>query len=130
MKYKVIEVSELTVTPKGKELKKLTLKGENESHLEERVTMWSDSDNWNCKVGDEIQATIDKKDSGTPIPAHPEKNYVNRTLMPEMNDNGTIAVSGGLEARVKSLEDWRDATSRQDGDAIAKEDINPDNIPF
>lgn len=105
-KYRIIEVSEITVTPKGKELKKLILKGEGQNHLEERVTMWSDSPHWNCKVGDEITATVDKKDSGTPIPAHPGKNYVNRTLVTEKNENGTEKPSSNLEARVAIIENW------------------------
>jgi len=116
MKYRIIEVSQITVTTTGKELKKLILKGEGQNHLEERVTMWSGSPHWNIKVGDEIQATVYKKDSGTPIPQHPGKNYVNRTLVVEKNENGTEKVSSDLEARVAKIEEWiRNQSPKDDG---------------
>jgi len=135
MQYKVIEVSEITVTPNGKELKKLTLKGEGQSHLEERVTIWSDHPLFNTlAVGQEISATIDKKDSGTPIPAHPEKNYVNRTLVAEKNENGTEKVGGNLEARVTKIENWikcqGNAPSIDDGSPEITEDSNAEDVPF
>ena len=128
MKYSVIEVSELTVTPNGKELKKLILKGKDQSHLEERVTMWSDSPFWNCKVGDELQATVDKKDSGTPIPEHPGKNYINRNLVPETNENGTEKTGSELEARVVKIENW--IKNQMASKVASGEEINPDDIPF
>ena len=133
MKYSVIQVSEITVTPTGKELKKLILKGENQSHLEERVTFWrenqfEDKELWNnITVGQEIQGTVDKKDSGTPIPAHPGKNYVNRTLMPEMNDNGTEKVNGGLEARVDRIENWIKRVTKE---VNTEKEIEASEIPF
>jgi len=37
-KYKVIEVSAVTTTPTGKKVKKLTLSGEGQNHLEKRVS--------------------------------------------------------------------------------------------
>ena len=125
MKYKVIEVSPLTVTTTGKELKKLILKGEGQNHLEERVTMWSDSPFWNTTVGAEINATVDKKDSGTPIPEHPGKNYVNRTLVAEKNENGTEKPNSTLESRVLKIENWIKKQGTNDGSPeITADDID------
>lgn len=100
MLYKIYEVEE-AVTKAGKPMKRCVLKGENQENTEPRVAVWDNFPDFDKIVaGGTVRGIIDKKDSGIPIPAHPEKNYVNRTLLPE----GT-QFAGDLESRVKKLED-------------------------
>tara|TARA_Y100000310_G_scaffold340486_1_gene436427 strand:+ start:544 stop:882 length:339 start_codon:yes stop_codon:yes gene_type:complete len=103
MQYKVYECEE-QVTKTGKKLKKLVLKVEGQENTEPRVTLWEDHPEYaQAAAGGTINGVLEKKDSGVPIPAHPGKNYVNRTLLPEGTQ--TLQSSGDLEARVKKLED-------------------------
>ena len=103
-KFKVIDVEEQTTTG-GKELKKLTLLPEGQQNTEPRVTMWSDHPDFNNVVaGGEVSGVLEKKDSGTPIPAHPGKNYVNRTLLPEGSQvSSSPTPSNSLQANVDRI---------------------------
>ena len=144
MQYKIRECEEL-VTPNGKKYKKMVLKSDDQQNEEPRVTLWSDHPEYEkATVGGTINGTMQKKDSGKPIPSHPEKNYVNRTLLPETNDNGTVKTNTNIELRLAELEAWarskgflpkKDETeTNSDGSAVPnfdkKEEINPDDIPF
>ena len=101
-KFKVIEV-ETKAFGDGKEMKKLTLKQEGFDTLEPRVTMWSNHNDYSkAEVGDTVTGVLEKKDSGTPIPEHPGKNYVNRTLLPEGSVSSPTP-SNSLEAKVDEI---------------------------
>ena len=102
-KFKVVDFEEQTTTG-GKELKKLTLLPEGQQNTEPRVTMWSTHPDFNSVVaGGEVSGVLEKKDSGTPIPAHPGKNYVNRTLLPEGSVSSPTPSSSTLEAKVDRI---------------------------
>ncbi len=106
MQYKIYEL-DTVMSKNGKEFKKMVLKAEDATHTEERVTMWDNHPEYTtAKAGGTINGDLEKKDSGTPIPAHPEKNYVNRTLLPETNDNGTVKTNTNMELRLAELEAW------------------------
>ena len=127
MQYKIYEC-DTVVSKNGKEFKKLVLKAEGQENTEPRVTLWSDHPQYaEAKSGGTINGTLEKKDSGTPIPAHPGKNYVNRTLLAE----GTGTAPSNLEGRVKKLED-KVFGAKQEETIIEYpvEDINPDDVPF
>jgi len=86
-----MEVKSWTKDGVLKERKELVLKAEEAQNEEPRVTLWDNHPQYEeAKVGFEISGTLEKKDSGTPIPAHPEKNFVNRTLLEEQNENGIM----------------------------------------
>lgn len=108
-KFTIIECVE-KVTKTGKPMKHMKLLEEGKENVEPRVAMWDNHPEFEeAKVGGTINGILEKKDSGTPIPEHPGKNYVNRTLLPEMNPNGTMALSteerlSKLETRVSNLE--------------------------
>ena len=134
MLYKVIE-SKLKSTTGGKSLKELTLKGEGQDHLEPRTTIWEDHPDFaKAEVGADIKGTLEKKDSGTPIPAHPEKNYINRTLLAEMNENGTEKNNNPDEmllvherlARIEKVV----FKKKEDTIEYPEEDTKPEDIPF
>lgn len=102
MKWKVIEVEDL-VTKTGKPMKKCTLLGDGHERTEPRVAIWENFPEFDKVLKDAtINGDLKKEDSGTPIPAHPEKNYVNRTLVAEGSINST---TGNIEARVAKLEE-------------------------
>jgi len=129
MNFKVIEV-ETKMTPNGKELKELTLKGEGQNHLEPRTTMWSDHPDFNkATVGATVMGTLDKKDSGTPIPNHPGKNYVNRTLLAGTAGEGGATGNPALEATVLSLVAWA-TTQGYGGDTNVEYPEGSNETPF
>jgi len=132
MKYKVYEVEEL-VTRTGKPYKKCVLKGEGQENSEPRVAVWNDFPDYEKIVaGAEINAYIEKVDSGTPIPAHPNKNYINRTLRTEDQAPKSVGANdSALEERVKKLEAkiFGEAGAGAGSD-YPPEEINADDIPF
>ena len=107
--YKIREAS-VIMSKDGSEAmgKKMVLKADEQQNEEPRVTVWY-SDFPEAKelgMGDTISGVMEKKDSGTPIPAHPEKNFINRTLLAESDETfDKKADLMGLEDRVKKLED-------------------------
>ena len=102
-KFKVIDVEEQTTTG-GKELKKLTLLPEGQQNTEPRVTMWSDHPDFNSVVaGGEVSGVLEKKDSGIPIPEHPGKNYINRTLLPEGSVSSPTLLNSKMEANIDEI---------------------------
>lgn len=127
MEYKIYEMEELSKKDGGK-YKKLLLKAEGQENTEPRVTLWDNHPEYAQAVaGGTINGTLEKKDSGTPIPAHPGKNYINRTLLPE----GTQVAQAptDLEGRLKKLEDKVFGVK----EAVIEyptEDINPNDIPL
>lgn len=137
MIYKIRECEEL-VTPNGKKYKKMVLKSDDQQNEEPRVTVWSDHPEYEAsRVGGTINGTIQKKDSGTPIPSHPEKNYVNRTLLPETDEqfDAKVDETTNILSRLAELEAW--AMSKgfipkklQEKEEVKEEEINPDDIPF
>jgi len=99
MKYRVKSV-EVQPTSTGKNPKKATLVDESGKE-EPRVTLWEDDPSYTLAVeGATIEGNVVKKDSGTPIPAHPERNFVNRTF----KSGDAPKTDSGLEARVRKLE--------------------------
>lgn len=124
---------EVKATSTGKNPKKVTLESESGS-TEPRTTIWEDDPSYESAiVGAYIEGTIDKKDSGTPIPAHPGKNYVNRTF--RTGGDTPQAPKSDLEGRVKALEEWRNTfknvgTPSKAEIAYPEEENNPDDIPF
>jgi len=134
MLYKVIEM-EIQNTRTGKVLKKVTLKGEGQDHLEPRTTIWENHPDFDkATIGADIRGTLEKKDSGNPIPAHPEKNYVNRTLLAEGEDprqaKGEVKTpeqsKAFVEDRLKRLEDKVFGTE----DTINYPESTEEEIPF
>lgn len=130
MLYKIYEC-EVQTTKTGKELKKLVLKADDQENTEPRVTLWDNHPEYeNAKVGGTINGTLDKKDSGIPIPAHPEKNYVNRTLLPESNENGTLKVDApDIASRLAYLETWA-MSQGYELKTKDSEDVISDSTPF
>lgn len=127
MLYKIYEVEEV-VTKTGKPMKRCVLKGEGQENSEPRVAVWDNFPDFDkIVVGGTVNGIIDKKDSGIPIPTHPEKNYVNRTLLPE----GTQVAQAptDLEGRLKKLEDKVFGVKEAVIEYPA-EDINPNDQPF
>lgn len=129
MKYKISEVQEL-VTKTGKPFFKCTLTeiGGQYPKTEPRVTVWEDSPLFSSIKNDaEIDGYIKKEDSGTPIPAHPNKNYINRTLLPsDSAPAGSSSKSSGCNCneRLAKLE------KKVFGSASSSDEINAEDIPF
>jgi len=121
MKFTIIECAD-KVTKTGKPMKQMTLLEEGKENVEPRVAMWDNHPEFESAVkGGTINGTLEKKDSGTPIPEHPGKNYVNRTLLPEMNPNGILAPtpSNDLKEKVDIL--WKEREAKIGKDF--KEDV-------
>ena len=137
-KYQIIEAETLVGKNSGKEYKKLTVKAEGSDNLEPRTTMFNDHPDYaNATVGAWVNGTLQKKDSGIPIPQYPGKNYVNRTLVAERNANGTIALTGSDPAVIARLEKLEakvfgqaEPKMAQTPDNYPAEEIDPNDIPF
>jgi hypothetical protein len=134
MKYTVIE-AETLVSKKGNQYKKLTVKAEDADHLEPRTTMFNSHPDFDkAIVGAVINGDLVKEDSGTPIPAHPEKNYINRTMQPEGSAPAQPKGGCSCEARLAKLEAKVFGTTQapdvRDTDKYPENDIKPEDIPF
>lgn len=135
--FKVIEV-ELKSTPNGKNLKKVTLKGEEQDHLEPRVTIWENHPEFkNAEVGADIKGVLEKKDSGKEIPDHPGKNYIERTLLPEgsetsseTSDNRSILIGIDLKLdRIMSMLS-KPKIDTVDLDSVDSQEPDSEDEPF
>jgi len=131
MLYKIYEC-EILAKRDGGQYKKLVLQAPDAQHPEKRVTLWDNHPQYEqAKAGGEISGFLEKKDSGTPIPDHAGKNYVNRTLLAEGSE--PEKPSTPLESRIVALEIW--ATSKGFG-AKTKEvqidypEAEGEEIPF
>lgn len=132
MKYKVYEMEE-AVTRNGKPFKKCVLKGEGQQNTEPRVMVWSDFPDFEkVREGAVVEGHIEKKDSGVPIPAHPNRNYVNRTLR---TGDAAPRDNGDLASRVAKLErivlgDEYPPSKPKEQKPVESDEINADDIPF
>ena len=115
MLYTIIKVEE-RMTKTGKPYKDATVKAEDQDHLEPRTKIWSDFPDYDkVTIGAEVRGFLKKEDSGNKIPDHPEKNYINRTLLAEGSEP---TEKTPLESRILALEIW--ATSQ--GFGVNKEE--------
>ena len=143
MKYKVREV-ELLAKKDGGEYKKLVLKADDSPNEEPRVTLWDNHPEYeNAIVGAYISGFLEKKQSDTPIPAHPGKFYINRTLLAEgtevgASEQGMPPIIVALTTRLADLETWavsqgyelKTLSEPVSGDTKEGESVSPDDIPF
>lgn len=134
MKYKIYECETLMGKNSGKEFKKLVLKAEGQENTEPRVTLWDNHPQYaEAKSGGTINGTLEKKDSGTPIPAHPEKNYINRTLLAGGTEKTSPAPAPAsdhdLVARVIKLEAKVFGETNSDGSPTPNFEPE-DDIPY
>lgn len=107
--FEVLKAEE-SITKTGKRLKRLMLEQEGKQYPIKNVTVWEDFDGFDdIHPGTKVSGDLLEKDSGTPNPYAPGKNYINRTLVAAKNPNGTTAPTGqgniALESRLKRLED-------------------------
>lgn len=122
--YKVYEVEE-KATSTGKKLKKMVLQREGAQYPTKGVTIWEDHPDFEKAVaGASFNWDLMEKDSGTPNPKAPGKNYIDRTVSKFPPKEG-----GDLEARVKKLEDKVFGVATPATEAPAEE-VAPDDIPF
>lgn len=126
MKYKVYEVDE-KATSTGKKLKRMVLQREGAQYPTKNVTIWEDHPDFaGVAAGKEFNWDLMEKDSGTPNPNAPGKNYVDRTVSKFPPKEG-----GNLEERVKKLEDKVFGLAPTPVDfKKADEEVAPDDIPF
>jgi len=81
MLYEIYKVEEVPFANGTKVRKQMVLQGDGQQNTEERVTLWSNHPDYvGAVVGAKFDWVMKKEDSGNPIPAHPEKNYVNRSI--------------------------------------------------
>jgi len=121
--YKIREIA-MILGKDGKPIgKKMVLKSDDQQNEEPRVTVWNiHPECEEAVVGGNISGTMDKKDSGTPIPGR-SGNYINRTLLAEGTEvkqtvNGVDLDE--LKRRVDIL--WND--SHQSAKVAQKETID------
>lgn len=138
--FKVYEAEEKTI-PSGTALKKLVLQKEGMQYPIKGVTIWDDHPDYDKYVaGATVSCELIEKDSGTPNPNAPGKNYINRTVA-KPGQAGTQEVQQMrvdtnmmqvLQAVNRKLDLIMDHHSIKDvkAEIEAKRELDPEDIPF
>lgn len=136
------------VTQTGKNLKKAWVLVEGKEHPYKNVTAWDNEGQEtfynSIVVGAKLRVDIQEKDSGTPNPKAPGKNYIDRTLYPPKEGTTQTSTQTGFTTDDRALLLENNRLLRQlVGSDLREEipekktsiphedaDIDPEDIPF